>query len=148
MKDIPNYEDLYAASEDGHIWSYKSKKFLKEQTFRGYKTVKLFKDGIGKHQRVHRLIALAFIPNDDPAKDQINHKDKNRSNNLEWCTQQYNIEYSLAKKVLCVETQEVFDSIVKAAEAKGTKPANINRCLRGKTKTSAKLHWRYLDREE
>lgn len=29
IKDIPGYEGLYAATEDGRIWSYRSNKFLK-----------------------------------------------------------------------------------------------------------------------
>ena len=28
-KDIPGYENLYAATEDGQIWSYRRNKFLK-----------------------------------------------------------------------------------------------------------------------
>ena len=28
MKDIKGYEGLYAVTEDGKVWSYKSKKFL------------------------------------------------------------------------------------------------------------------------
>ena len=44
---------------------------------------------------VHRLVASAFIPNDNPSVNVVvNHKDGNRLNNsvenLEWCTQQYN----------------------------------------------------------
>ena len=31
MKDIKNYEGLYAITEDGQVWSYRSKKFLKPQ---------------------------------------------------------------------------------------------------------------------
>lgn len=58
-------------------------------------------DGIGgrKNARVHRLVALAFIPN--PLNlPQINHKDVNPSNNhvsnLEWCDQSYNNSYDNA----------------------------------------------------
>lgn len=29
MKDIKNYEGLYAITEDGRVWSYKSNRFLK-----------------------------------------------------------------------------------------------------------------------
>lgn len=46
---------------------------------------------------VHRLVALAFIPN--PNKyTQVNHKDENPTNNrvenLEWCDAKYNTNYS------------------------------------------------------
>ena len=58
MKDIPGYEGLYAATEDGRIWSYRSKKFLKPSKDRySYLYVNLYKDGVRKTYRIHRLIA-------------------------------------------------------------------------------------------
>lgn len=51
----------------------------------------------GTTARVHRLVALAFIPNPDN-KPEVNHKDYNRANpnlnNLEWVTHHENILYS------------------------------------------------------
>jgi hypothetical protein len=47
--------------------------------------------------RVHRLVAEAFLPNPG-ALPCVNHIDCNRSNNdvgnLEWCTQQQNLEHA------------------------------------------------------
>lgn len=47
---------------------------------------------------IHRLLALTFIPNDDPAKVWVNHKDGNKINNtldnLEWCTISANIQHA------------------------------------------------------
>lgn len=53
----------------------------------------------GSSISVHRLVALAFIENDDPAhRNEVNHKDFNRINNhytnLEWMTHEENIKYS------------------------------------------------------
>lgn len=31
MKDIPGYENLYAATEEGLIWSHRKKIFLKQR---------------------------------------------------------------------------------------------------------------------
>lgn len=49
---------------------------------------------------VHRLVAEAFIPNPNNLP-KINHKDENPSNNaannLEWCTHEYNVRYSIEK---------------------------------------------------
>ena len=62
----------------------------------GYLTVNLCKDGKYKMYTVHRLVAFAFIPNDDSEnKTDVNHIDEDKSNNtvenLEWCTKKQNI---------------------------------------------------------
>lgn len=152
MKDIKNYEGLYAATEDGRIWSYKRKKFLKpiDNGF-GYYRVDLCKDGKAKRFLVHRLIAETFLPNPEN-KPCINHKDENKSNNalsnLEWATYKENNNYGthnekIRKKVICIETQEVFNSITEAAKAINKSTGNICDCLKGKHKTCAGYHWAY-----
>lgn len=101
-KDIPHYEGLYQVSNLGRIWSIRKQRVIKPfMKNSGYYSICLT-DSNGKHkeERVHRLVALAFIPN--PNKyPVINHKNEiktdNRVENLEWCTPQYNTLYSSYK---------------------------------------------------
>lgn len=100
-KDIPGYEGLYQISNIGNIRSLNYNQTgkvqrLKLDTHKGYKKLCLYKNGRKKSHRVHRLVALAFIPNPNNLP-YINHKDENRANNcvwnLEWCTAKYNTNY-------------------------------------------------------
>lgn len=97
MKDIPNYEGLYAITEDGNVWSYRNNRFIKSFLRKnGYMQVLLVKDGTKKSWKVHRLVALTYLPNPNNYPE-VNHKDENRINNcvdnLEWCPHDYNCNY-------------------------------------------------------
>ena len=119
MRDIKGYESLYAVTSCGKIFSYRKKKFLSpRKNNSGYLRVALYKDGKAKDFLVHRLVAEAYLPN--PANlPQVNHIDEDKTNNallnLEWCTAAENVNYSQARKVICLETNEVFDSMTLAA---------------------------------
>ena len=112
LKDIPNYEGLYAATKDGRIFSYakpcSSKKgiFLKLQLMINKKNritphkqllVGLYKDKKRKVFLVHRLIAFTYMPNPENKPD-INHIDGNPLNNnvsnIEWCTKVENMKHA------------------------------------------------------
>jgi hypothetical protein len=59
-------------------------------------------DNEEKTHKVHRLVAKEFIENSNSnILIEINHIDENKENNnisnLEWCSSQYNIEYSQSK---------------------------------------------------
>lgn len=95
-KRIKDFENYYIYS-DGRVQNCNTNHFLKYTSDkRGYLKVRLYKD---KHQYtflVHRLVALAFLPNPNNYP-QVNHKDENKHNNdisnLEWCTVKYNANY-------------------------------------------------------
>ena len=161
MRDIPGYEGLYAATEDGRIFSYKSNKFLKltKNNNNNYLYVHLYKDGTEKNCRVHRLIAATYLENPQN-KPFVNHKDEDKSNNnvenLEFCDAKYNNNYgtiteraakALSKKVICVETGIVYNSITEAAKTINYNYHIID-CCKGKRQTAGGYHWRYYDQKE
>ena len=79
--DVLNYEGLYQINKLGQLYSYKFKKLLKTSIDgKGYESVGLYKDGTRKNCRLHRLIALQFIPNPNNLP-QIDHIDRNKVNN-------------------------------------------------------------------
>lgn len=49
------------------------------------------------------------------------------------------------KKVLCIETNEIFESIIQASNNKKCKDSDISRVCKGKRKTCAGYHWRYYE---
>lgn len=94
-RDVPGYEGLYQVSNLGRVYSFKTNRYLKMGiNSHGYKRAPLLKDDKTQLRNVHRLVALAFIPNPDnkPNVDHINgDKTDNRVTNLKWATQKENI---------------------------------------------------------
>lgn len=96
--DIKGYEGLYKINRQGDIYIMKKprakegvKKFSLDKD--GYKQVNLSKNGKYTTYKIHRLVALTFIPNPNNYPV-INHidgdKQNNRVDNLEWCTRSEN----------------------------------------------------------
>lgn len=101
-RDVVGYEGLYQVSNFGRVKSLNYHRsgepriIAQRQDRYGYKAVNLSKDGAARQVSVHRLVATAFIPNPDYLP-QVNHKDEDKTNNtadnLEWCTNKYNMNY-------------------------------------------------------
>jgi hypothetical protein len=96
---IPSIKHKYIVSTFGRVASFisKSYKLLSLTSRGGYLAVRFSDKGCQKTFYVHRLVGKTFIPNPKMLPC-INHKDENKNNpsvdNLEWCTQQYNLRYS------------------------------------------------------
>lgn len=157
MRDVKGYEGLYAVTSCGKVWSYKSKRFLTPYTDgRGYLQVKLFKDNEEKQYKIHRLIAMAYIPNPENLP-QINHKDENKTNNclqnLEWCNAKYNNNYGtriekIKKPIFQYDLDGNFVREWPSATDVGKEVIKgINNCLRGRAKSAYGSIWKYKESE-
>lgn len=172
-KDIEGYEGFYQVSNKGRVKSLPrtvKKRGIVELKGRilrpkidkeGYLLVGLHKDGKQKFMSVHRLVARAFILNQNNYP-QVNHIDEDKSNNyvfnLEWCTNKYNVNYgtciermrrSKMKKVAQYTLEgrlvKIWDSITSVQKEMGWSLYAISLACTGVTKSSKGFLWKYLD---
>lgn len=89
-RPFPGYENSYLISNKGEVYSIRSKRCLKLKVLpSGYLRVSPCANGKRSECAVHRMVALAFIPNPEnkPTVNHINENKKdNRVENLEWAT--------------------------------------------------------------
>ena len=182
-KPIPGYEGHYEASNMGRIRSVnkiikhprnpkmplpRKGRILKSELDKyGYPVVTLSKDAKTKTFKIHRLVALTFMPNPDNLP-QIDHIDgvkyNNQPKNLRWCTTQQNTAWRderIRPKVLCKETGRKFKTSYEAAawiiqrsikSRKGIQTTNyktvaraIRDACRGVIGSAYTFHWAYLE---
>jgi hypothetical protein len=109
-RPVVGYEGLYDVSNLGRVKSLQreivnaknktlilKKKILKQQmSIRGYPYVDFRVQKVRTKFTIHRLVAMAFIPNPKNKKC-VNHinsiRHDNRAENLEWCTHKENIAH-------------------------------------------------------
>ena len=180
-KPVPGYESLYEVSDQGDVRSIaylysrtrtvmprNSPRNLRLETSRdGYKRVVLCINGFHKHFSVHRLVAMAFIPNPS-ALPQINHIDENPANNhvenLEWCDGKANCNHGLHRQRI-VERQTnakyhskavsqytldgryiaTYPSTREAERQTGIASEQISRVCKGKNNHAGHFFWKYAD---
>lgn len=109
--------DGYEVSNLGNVKSVRfNNRLLKQHKDpKGYVKVKLYKDKIGYTQKVHRLVANAFISNPNN-KEQVNHingiKHDNKLINLEWVTQSENMQHSIKAGLRYVKNQYMKEKVL------------------------------------
>lgn len=104
-RDIDGYEGRYQISNLGNVKSLRyaggntERNLVPKCNNSGRLWVELIDGKRKKCMLIHRLVAIAFIPNPDNLP-QINHIDENPKNNvvdnLEWCTGSYNVRTYMA----------------------------------------------------
>ncbi len=146
LLEIPGYPG-YLASEFGEIWSEKHGRFVPQYKHsKGYRQVSVFVSGKWAMVLVHRLIALAFIPNPLglPFVNHLNgEKDDNRPENLEWATHEQNCKHArdtglsphnveTPLKTYNIRTRELrfFESTHEAARYTGEDQGSFSNALR------------------
>lgn len=168
---IDGFDGKFLISNRGRIMDMDyhnkgEKKEIKPYLIRGYPTVTFFYKKKRYPFRVHRLVAMAFVPNPQNFP-YVNHKDETRNNNnvdnLEWCTQKYNNTYGTAiqravtkrkKPVEQYTTDGAYiathDSALDAALSLGYKKdyrSLITRSCKGKSGVILGYIWKYADEE-
>lgn len=117
-KPLLGFDKDYRVTENGDIISmdYRRtgipKKLAPQRNIYGYAIIKLMTGGKSITYKVHRLVAIAFIPNPDNLPH-INHKDENKlnnnPNNLEWCDNSYNNNYGTRNKRIAKAVTKVWE---------------------------------------
>lgn len=155
---VNNISTSYYITEDGKCFNSNTKKYLKGQVGKnGYFSYNLtLPDGTKKRCYAHRLVAIAFIPQTDSSKGQINHIDGNKLNNyvdnLEWVdgkdNQKHALQHELRKfeHVFCFnkdkELVAEYLNVPEAAKAVGISTSIIGQEVNKEIKTlSGGFYW-------
>lgn len=161
MKKVRGFPDYYI-TKDGRVFStkYGNLRELKPIPDRkGYLTVHLYKNNKMYSRYIHQLVAVAYIPNPNNYK-LVNHRDEcvsnNHYDNLEWCTQSYNLNYGTARKRMAMTKSKTvyqysldgkfikkWSSSYEVERKLGIHNTLINRCANGKKKSTHGYIWSY-----
>lgn len=163
-KDIEGYEGRYQVSNNGNVRSmnYRRTGNVKQLVPKVNNCGRLWVDLGGKPMLVHRLVAMAFIPNPNRMPE-INHKDENPMNNavenLEWCTGEYNKKTYLANHKNGGRKRVLLDPVVQMdlqgnviatwgclrdiTSGTGFSQWSIAQCCDGKRQTAYGFRWQY-----
>lgn len=163
-QDLHAYSISVTTDQSGIIRNDETGKIITHKIENGYHRITLKKQTF----RVHILIALMFIKNDDPeTKTQVNHIDGNKGNNsvenLEWCSSGSNIRHAFETGLLPSQgrgvnqidpkTKKIINSFTDmqiAGKKVGCEPTSISkvcklRATENKIQLCGGFEWEYID---
>ena len=164
--DIDGF-DGYEVSDSGFVRNRKTGRELSQfPNNRGYLRVSIRSSVDGKYRNVlvHRLVAAAYVSNDNQRiKTQVNHinevKSDNRACNLEWISPSENVNYEtgIARRAKTQSYSVVmhykgidvyFDSAQDVERRTGIPAKSVQKCCVGKLSTSHGALFRYTNCEK
>lgn len=153
----------YKVSNLGRIIGRRGLLMKPRQDRQGYLVCRIHNGKRSYNRFVHRLVALAFIPNTKNLP-QINHKDEDKTNNrvenLEWCTASYNSAYGnrcksfsspVSQYSLDGELIAEYPSVIETQRSTGiSRYAILYNCRRPnlKFRKSNFYNWRFKDEQD
>ena len=166
-KGVFDYEGLYQVSNWGRVKSFQWKKNWEIRATpkddKGYCHIALSKNDKTKPCKVHRLVAMTFIPNPEN-KYSVNHidgdKENNHVSNLEWATRKEQYQHAKetglntqhakhSRKVFQISLDgqivATHESTRAAARTINGTPAGIQAVCNGTRKTCRGFVWEYCD---
>ena len=152
--------DDYFVSEDGQIYTKKTNKIMACSSFRGgYKSFCINQNKTS--YKVHQMVAKAFIPNNDPTKQIVNHIDGNKLNNhvsnLEWVSLLQNNKHAIDSGLTKITRRRVYqcdldgniikihDTIRGAGKDTNVDSGAIAKVCKGTRNKAGGFKWRFVD---